>query len=472
MNQGGQRGRGRGRGYGGRGGGGRGGRGENMMYTPSPMHHHHNHQLAFTDFAASQFPPLHSTASPSSSMQPMFSPSGIPNPLMLMGTPSAATMNWNQNPMMMMPFLQPPPRPFNNAGMNNHKPKSTSPRVPAPPAVPRFGSALPSPVPPPLAVTRQQPKKKKRKLNQLGLTPQKEEHESSEEEEDVDEEAKLGAKAGTPASGPLQFTYRGRTSILRTPADIAAWIEERKSKYPTQARVEEKTKAMEAAKKAREQAMREKREAQRRKRDEDNNNNNTKDGEKTAKAKQKVDRLRRKIIKEEKKLAKIEEEIDQGEVIMKEVPTDTNGAGNENAQSSPSPMASSIMDKPQPERNKLAEPSTKSTANESSSDWTSSSGSDDSASSSDSGESDSSNSAPEETTTRREGPERVPPPARDRPKKRLCRHFARSGHCLHGNKCKFSHEMPERKARPQPTVEKKSGRKGLLQAVSVQALCL
>ena len=63
------------------------------------------------------------------------------------------------------------------------------------PAVPSFGSPLPG-----RSITAQEsgrkPRKKKRRHNQLGLTPKTEEHESSEEEEDVDEEAKLAAAAG------------------------------------------------------------------------------------------------------------------------------------------------------------------------------------------------------------------------------------------------------------------------------------
>ena len=45
------------------------------------------------------------------------------------------------------------------------------------------------------------PKKKKRRHNQLGLTPKTLEHESSEEEEnDVDEETKLAVAVGLPDS--------------------------------------------------------------------------------------------------------------------------------------------------------------------------------------------------------------------------------------------------------------------------------
>lgn len=72
-------------------------------------------------------------------------------------------------------------------------------------------------------------KKKKRKTNTLGLTPGADEHQESEEEDDADEEAKLAA-SGLDYNGP----------VPEMPADLAAWIEERKKKWPTKARREEK----------------------------------------------------------------------------------------------------------------------------------------------------------------------------------------------------------------------------------------
>lgn len=63
------------------------------------------------------------------------------------------------------------------------------------PPVPSFGIPLPVKPPAPLETGRR--RKKKRRHNQLGLTPKTVEHESSEEEgNDVDEEAKLAVAAG------------------------------------------------------------------------------------------------------------------------------------------------------------------------------------------------------------------------------------------------------------------------------------
>lgn len=72
------------------------------------------------------------------------------------------------------------------------------------PAVPQFGNPLPVKPPnsQPLAdqvEAKKTKKKKKRRVNQLGLTPKAEEHVSSSEEED--EEAKLAAAVGTGING-------------------------------------------------------------------------------------------------------------------------------------------------------------------------------------------------------------------------------------------------------------------------------
>ena len=71
----------------------------------------------------------------------------------------------------------------------------------AAPAVPSFGDQLPLPLKPPaLPENTKRPRKKKRKLNQLGLTPKAEELESSEEN-DTDEEAKLAGMASNAGRG-------------------------------------------------------------------------------------------------------------------------------------------------------------------------------------------------------------------------------------------------------------------------------
>lgn len=67
------------------------------------------------------------------------------------------------------------------------------------PAVPSFG--IPLPVKPPVPLEPVRKRKKKRRHNQLGLTPKTVEHESSEEDgNDVDEEAKFAVAAGLVSS--------------------------------------------------------------------------------------------------------------------------------------------------------------------------------------------------------------------------------------------------------------------------------
>jgi len=398
-----------------------------------------------------------------------------------------------------------------------NKPQSTVPRTPAAPAVPSFGNPLPS-KPPPAADATRKPKKRKRKHNQLGLTPKTEEHESSEEEEDADEESKL-AQSGSGAA-PIQFTYKGQTAKLQSSSDIAAWIAERRKKFPTQARVEEKKKAWEEAKAARDAAREAARQEKEKEKDkakqkqlEQNPNGEAADPalDEAMKAQRKADKIRRNLDREQKRFAKAEAAAEaarlkvealqkQAQGLDKHQVPQTNGAGapeikpGVDIKTEPSESSEGVdsipldaTDTPKAPGSELVDtsPILAETVDATTgrlegamdissdvsgpSDWTSSSGSDtDSKSDSDSGsDSDSDgDSAPEEATSRRQGPERVPPPPREG-KKIRCRHFARSGHCNRGDSCQFSHEAPERgpKAKTKTmTVEK--GRKGLLQAVS------
>ncbi|KAE8372369.1 hypothetical protein BDV26DRAFT_297932 [Aspergillus bertholletiae] len=387
------------------------------------------------------------------------------------------------------------------------KPQNVTPRVPAPPSVPSFGNPLPSKPPPPADATRK-PKKKKRKHNQLGLTPKTEEHESSEEEDDVDEESRL-ALGGTGGAAAVQFTFKGRTTTLQSPAEIAAWIEERKKRFPTKEKVEEKKKAMEEAKKAKEETQRQKelRKQDIKKAQKDHQQAPADPIDAAEKAKRKADKLRRKLMKEQKKVEKAEAFAERARMRVEELQRGSTDANKDAAsvstdevqaqpisedKSNTAPdhgtgtseiqgellasghtlgQVSGISNDVGPisaSKSKLntggimedakADATSSSDMSESS-DWTSSSGSD--LSSSDSEDSDS-DSAPEEATSRREGPERVAPPPRET-KKKQCRHFARTGRCQRGDKCKFLHEMPDRGAKAKP-VEKK-GRKGLLQAL-------
>ena len=137
-----------------------------------------------------------------------------------------------------------------NQAFNNHaattgqtKPES-KPKVPAAPGVPSFGFALPTTATPPgtNAVTTETAatKKKPRKNNSLGLTPKGGLHEESDN--DIDEEAAYAQ------SGSSTVQFRGRSIQLNTAADVAAWIAERKKRFPTAARIEARKATIDAAK--------------------------------------------------------------------------------------------------------------------------------------------------------------------------------------------------------------------------------
>ncbi|KAI6839741.1 hypothetical protein KC340_g3451 [Hortaea werneckii] len=110
------------------------------------------------------------------------------------------------------------------------------------PSVPSFGSPILPPKPVPSTQEKQQSKNRNHS-NALGLTPgnhgqqQQQEDYSDEEGEDVevDEEAmyaELGSK--------MTFEHNGVVLSLNSEADLAAWRDERRKKWPTKARMAEK----------------------------------------------------------------------------------------------------------------------------------------------------------------------------------------------------------------------------------------
>ena len=172
----------------------------------------------------------------------------------------------------------------------------------APPAVPAFGAPLVG-MPSEASDIVQKRKKKKRKHNQLGLTPKTEDHESSEEE-DIDEESKLAAMQSSGTGSALQFTYKGQLATLKSPSDIAAWIEERKKRFPTKKRAEEAAKRREQQQKAA-QETKELKNKERKKVKTGEYKKNTGPDE-AAKAKTKAEKLRKQYEKAQKRVAEIE----------------------------------------------------------------------------------------------------------------------------------------------------------------------
>ncbi|KAL8920176.1 MAG: hypothetical protein Q9208_006422 [Pyrenodesmia sp. 3 TL-2023] len=178
------------------------------------------------------------------------------------------------------------------------------------PAVPSFGNPLPLKPPTPNVEDKKPGKKKKRRGNQLGLTPRTDEHISSSEEEDTDEELKLAVAAGTTGTPgqQLAFKYKGQPSTLQSSSDIASWIEERRKRFPTAARKAESDARLEKTRQEREQKREERKqafEAEKLFKRQLKTLKNDKQAA-TEKAKLKVERLRRKLEKEERRIAKAE----------------------------------------------------------------------------------------------------------------------------------------------------------------------
>ncbi|KAJ5782833.1 hypothetical protein N7457_004607 [Penicillium paradoxum] len=401
-----------------------------------------------------------------------------------------------------------PPQSHKRDHSSAFKKQPTVPRTPAAPAVPSFGNPLPSK--PPLAtdLTAGKAKRRRRKHNQLGLTPQAND-ESSEDEVAEDEESKLAQSVSETA--PLQVSYKGQTSKLATPSDIAAWIAERKKKFPTQARIEEKKKAVEEAKAARDAARPQKNKKEHKKRKDhgqkQSGSNANSAPDLAMNDEQRRETIQRDLAREEQRIldamaetnaARLRVEalrrealslnggVQQDQSITPAVKTEPDDATSEPATKveleapmlgpviKPEPHAT-IPDTSIPENPIKVEHLSHSSLDgpmdldpdidDGASDWTSSSGSD---SDSDSN-SDSDGSAPEQVSSRRTGPERVPPPPREG-KKTVCRYFARNGHCNRGDQCKFSHDNDSERSSKAKTKQpekkdKDPRRKGLYQAL-------
>ena len=102
----------------------------------------------------------------------------------------------------------------------------------------------------------------------------------------------------------LQFIYKGRTATLKSAADIAAWIEERKKRFPTKARADEtakhKQKMMEEAKAAKLQRKDDNKKKQR------EADHKCQDLDKEAKVKMKAEKLRKQYEKAQRRVAELE----------------------------------------------------------------------------------------------------------------------------------------------------------------------
>ncbi|KAF2452706.1 hypothetical protein BDY21DRAFT_375398 [Lineolata rhizophorae] len=376
---------------------------------------------------------------------------------------------------------------FNNRNSNHHwkssgvhppKPPASKPaRVVNPPvatapSVPSFTLPIPG-LPANVASTYDTNKaattndssasRKKRKTNQLGLTPAGSDHEDS----DVDEEAVYAAPS---LKGLLAFEYNGIPTKLATPADIAAWVSERKRKWPTKARVNEKRKA--ELRRRLEKEQEEKRKAR----------GNEKAGGargkeyQVEKERKKVEKLRRELEKSERRLAEAVGTQAKENTTPKEVKKGNEERAEKEAKKTPKSKRNAALGIAYESETESEASSVSSSNSEESSILSTDSSSDDTS------DVDDSDAAPEVESTRQKQPlASDPKPAKLRPKdKRLqqspakemppCKFFEQRRQCPKGRKCRFKHEEPPRKGLFQRMVEQEQQQADLLALRCIKAL--
>lgn len=299
-----------------------------------------------------------------------------------------------------------------------------------------------------------------RKSNLLGLTPAS--YESEPESDGEDDEVKL---ANTVSGDTISFEHRGQKMSLSSPAEIAAWIAERRSKYPTKLKAdaakqeaEEKARQWEERKKANQEAARVRKEERDKERYEREKKTLREKliaaqiqkskaaiadakTDPTEKALLKADRLRKRAERATQQLKEAEAALDKARARRRDL-TQSSTDHTTNAASDPDGLAISA-DSPKIADPKLSGDSDMDSDTISSTDVedTSSSGS------SDSEEDVDSDSAPEEASSKLDGPERVPPPKRamETSQSAVCRNLSKTGKCKFGKKCRYSHDVPSRK---------------------------
>lgn len=314
----------------------------------------------------------------------------------------------------------------------------------------------------------------------------------------------------------LQFTHNGLTSTLNTPTDLAAWIQERKNRFPTKARIEEKEKEKERRLAEARAARQEEAERRKKRHDEEIESQKKvkkeKDGEsqddeqqrKREKYLAKAEKLRRKLEKSERKAAAlaagsstakpdspahdptqataaaespglnretvVKLEPQSGAVLepvwadlaatVTDLGTESVTADfqlpNENPlpnglpSAAPATLENMLALKNEPEQPK-ADLGLSYAASTSSDDDSEDSMSISSSSSDPSSDASDSDAPPTETSSRRTGPTKVPPPPRDGTRKpqqgtKVCRYFAKHGRCDLGARCGFRHDRGDKKS--------------------------
>lgn len=260
--------------------------------------------------------------------------------------------------------------------------------------------------------------------NLFGLTPS----EDKDGPADEDEEAKYAAQAAIAAG--LEFTYRGQTASLKSAADIAAWIAERRKRFPT------KDKAEAAAAKAKAEAEeRNRRKAEfaegRRQRAESGRGRGrgrgrargdtvVSDRNRPDEGSTKTNKLQKELMEARKRIAELEKKAGVPSSDAKPAVKGDDDADIEASMISSSDIGSD---------GEMALDDTE--------DETSSSGE----SSTEQDDDEDKDGAPTEQSSKRPGPEKVIlPPRERREEKRACHEFTRTGRCSKGQRCQFKHD--------------------------------
>lgn len=327
------------------------------------------------------------------------------------------------------------------------------PRPLAAPAVPSFLSniaGLSPRTPPALAGAPESPTERKPKpriTNILGLNPSTQDPESASDDED--EEAKLASTITAASKTDLTYEYRGQTATLKTSAEIAAWIAERRKRYPTAAKAEQAKKEAEEKKRKWGEEKKANIEARRLQRDEYEKRKESeakvprwmnesskppveakgKEDDAAEKARLKTEKLIKKAAKTQKQLAKAQDVLKKAQKASASNTTPNTIFEDEQG-------IAGILD------GQAAYPGVHSSKSSDASSILTDSDDEETSSSGSSSE-ESSNSAPETQTTKRTAPDRVSLPPRGPALQNVCRNMMKSGICKHGKKCKYSHVLPE-----------------------------
>lgn len=235
----------------------------------------------------------------------------------------------------------------------------------------------------------------------------------------------------------IQIEYNGIISVLGTREEYAAWIAERKKRFPTRERIEqhkaelEKRRA-EAAKRREEQAAIRKEEQESKRKEEQAaarkkvEESIQKKGKKSADGEEKVKEALDEGAKLEMKLAKIQKKLEKTKANAAKLAAASTESTLTPSTTQPAQVEQMYEDNTNPKSMPKSDSISESDA-------------------------ESGSEAPEVTSSKPTGPVRVAPPKREGKKKRACRFFLMKGWCSKGDSCEYKHELPERGAPKKPT---------------------